>query len=74
MAERSPAAVAWADRLQAEIRDNARQLYSEALAAAGITVAYTPETLEKIDFLFQIGADAAIVALANHGCLQKAVH
>lgn len=68
----SASAIAWADQFRAEFRDEARRIYSEALAANGITLALDQETLAKLDTMFEIGGDAMAIVLANHGAIKKA--
>lgn len=68
----SPQAVAWADQFRMEFRDEARRLYSEALAASGIRLVVDEEDLRKLDTLFEVGGDAMVIVLARHGAMKKA--
>ena len=63
--------VAWADQFQAEFRDEARGLYSQALADNGITLILDEDTVAKLDTLFAIGGDALVIVLARHDALKR---
>lgn len=71
--ERSPATSAWADQMMAEVRDNARGLYVEAISRQlGRPVAFTEDSWAALDPLFRVGADAMLIALTDHGALKQA--
>lgn len=68
-----PHVVAWADRLKAEIRDEARAMYVTQAAEAGIALNVAETVWTTIyDPLFDVGADATLVVLQRHGCLKRA--
>lgn len=69
--EPSPALLAWADQLEAEVRNTARELYSRSLAQRGLVVAVTEEELEAFDTVAAVGADAMLDVLHRHGCLKQ---
>lgn len=67
-----PAAVAWADQLRAEIREEARRQYLEAAQKAGVRQAPSERLWETLyDPMFVLGAHAAIVVLARHDYLNR---
>lgn len=71
--ERTATNIAWADQLQSELRETARGLYGEALAAQGVTLTLDEQFVRAtLDPLFAIGAEAMMIVLARHGALKQA--